>query len=412
MRSTLLNVAFAGTAAFSLSTSAVAQCGLDDQLSAGGCCSQVGLNIPSFPDFGIQSKAIRWDACGLAAQGCVTVSFGSPMPTPRCGVFDIEAKVIDCAGVALLEGKGTLDYTRTWTEVRPQSVGTPPTDYQVWRFLLKIDMTAPVLPSLHPLLPNSLNSCPSVFYYGHVDYASDCATGLLEHSVSMYHGADRFSHGPIISSCASTLDPISSFAIVGPDTAANPFVPSDFLINPGSLQAEAMRSVDSPVPFACNVEERIAQGFFNPVGFGCLTPPSTASIHQSSVDVSAFGQCGSNFQTLNVGGGVIPWRRLISTSLGRWSTNSVYPGPEALRADEGLFVYNDSCVGTPDFVVFYGAETLGGYQVVPGPTPSVLPSQHFVDLVSNWTAPIGGVISLPLLGDVQPSKYLIYVNPQ
>jgi hypothetical protein len=62
--------------------------------------------------------------------------------------------------------------------------------------------------------------------------------------------------------------------------------------------------------------------------------------------------------------------------------------------------------------VFYGTETLSGWQIVPGPSPNPVGSDHFVDLASNWTAPVTGPINLPLLGDVQPSKYLIYVNPQ
>ncbi len=413
MRHYLLNFAVASAAIFTFSSDAAAQCGIDDQLSLGGCCDQVDLALPAFPSIGLQSQGIRWDACGLAAQQCLSVNLSPPIPTARCGVFDVQVSVGDCAGVPAASGLGTLDYTRTWTEVRPQSVGAPPAQYQVWRFLFKVDLSGSGLIGSSPVLPNSLGSCPSAFYYGHVDYAFDCVSNFWESSFSLYHGADNFSHGPVLSSCPSTLDPISSYAIVGPDTAANPFVPTDFLVQPGALQSEAVRKVDSPIPFACNIEERIASGTYNPVGFGCLSPPSLGSIHQSSIALDATGGCGSNFLTLNAGGGIIPWRRLVSTSLGQWTTPFAYPGEELLRADEGLFVYNDACVTLPpEFAIFYGVETLKGYDVLPGPTPSFIGSQHFVDLGTNWTAPLTGPISLPAVGTVNPSKYLIYVNPQ
>jgi hypothetical protein len=108
---------------------------------------------------------------------------------------------------------------------------------------------------------------------------------------------------------------------------------------------------------------------------------------------------------------------MISSSIGAWTTNNEYPGPERVRANEGLFVYRDGCqlgtTGFQAFEIFYGAETRGGFTatIQSGSTPAVS-VVNFLDMVSNWRRPAGTPLMLPAIGRVMNSYHVISLNPQ
>ena len=96
----------------------------------------------------------------------------------------------------------------------------------------------------------------------------------------------------------------------------------------------------------------------------------------------------------------------MSSSIGRWTNNNFYPGAERVWADEGVFVHQSTCSG--DFAELkYGATTRGGWSAT---LPSGVPATSFTDLADNYTAPIAGPFPTPILGSIQPTDHLIYVN--
>jgi hypothetical protein len=391
----------------------------------GPCCMPTGLSLPNLPPINMQGASICWTACALSGQDCIQLSSSAPAPTPVCGQFQVSLKVADCAGSTQMFGNGLMDYSRTWREqgntIDPTGtvVGTT---YQVWRFLLKLDLSA-VAGSVPPacLVPNDLVINPAVFYYGYVDYALDCTFLQMKNSVVLYHGSDWLINFPGISSNLSGANPLNSYALVAPVTGATPFFPTDFLIPPGNLQFDSLRAVGDVnlpgTPAACNHEERTSQGVYQPLGFGCLNPPSLGPIQAAAVFVNGASFCGSNYQSLNLFP-TLPWLEMITNSIGAWTGSNDYPGPERVRANEGLFLYRDSCQsgtvgGGQAFEVFYGAETRGGFTAsIAGTSGTVVTVFNFLDMCSNWRRPVGTPVILPAIGSVMNSYHVMALNPQ
>jgi hypothetical protein len=425
MRSLLLTSVLSLT----LTSAAWAQgaCFIPDNLD-GACCAQVGVNLPALPAFSLPGTAIAWDTCALAGQACTTIALQAPANTPVCGQFQAPLRVQDCAGVTLLQGQATLDYARTWIEqgnvATPQ--GPQPVDFQVYRFLIKVDLATqpgvPVLPSL--TVPSDLLLNATSFYYGYVDYARVCQTGAFQFSIVLFHASDFMINFPGISSGVGGANPVRSHALVAPDTAANPFAPVPFVVMPGVVSEDSVRTIGNPnqpgAAAACRTEEDLfAGGAYNPLAFGCLNPPVLGPIQTAVINMTGNSNCGSGFQSLNLFG-ITPWIETVSTSIGNWTTAINYPGPERVRADEGLFAYRDGCLaggGGPgngqSLEIFYGAETLGGFPsqlIEPGGV--VVPVTRFVDLASNWRRPAGAPLMLPAIGKVMNSFHIISTNPQ
>lgn len=404
----------------------ISLCNIPDNLT-GPCCLPTQAILPAFPPISLPASAICWSSCALAGSDCATLDLTPPIPTPICGQFDVQVRVTDCFGFVQLAGKGKLDYARTWEEngaITPTPTGpTLPANYQVWRFLIKVDMQATPGPvAAGPCtVPADLSINPTVFYYGYVDYALDCNTGIMRSSVAMFHAADWLINFPGISSGIAGANPTRSYALVAPQNPLNPFVPAANLIFPAGVQFESVRAIGNVlapgVQAACNNEEEVSQGTYAPLGFGCLNPPSLGPIQSAAVLINGASFCGSNFQSLNLFG-TVPWIETISTSIGNWTTGQDYPGPEAVRADEGLFLYRDACLGGTvgggqAFEIFYGAETQGGFGAfLVDPTGVLVGHKNFVDLVSNWRRPIGTPLVLPAIGRVMNSYHLISINPQ
>jgi hypothetical protein len=405
--------------ALPLAAEAQVGCFQPDNLD-GGCCLQVGVNLPALPAFSLPGSAIAWDTCSLAGEVCANLSLQAPQPNGICGQLQAPLRLQDCQGNTLLQGQAVLDYARTWVEqgVVPTPAGPANVDFQVYRFLVKVDLASPVaavLPSI--AVPADLTLNPTAFYYGYVDYARVCQTGQFKQALMLFHGSDFLIHYPGISSGVGGANPIRSHALVAPDTAVQPFIPAPSVVAAGVFSEDSVRTIGTPAVPACRTEEDLfAGGTYLPLAFGCINPPALGPIQTAAIAMQGQSNCGSAFQSLNLFG-LTPWFETISNSIGQWVGVGEYPGPERVRADEGLFQYRDGCqAGGPgngvSLEIFYGAETLAGFPaqlIEPGPV--VTPALHFVDLVSNWRRPAGAPLMLPAIGKVMQSFHLISANP-
>ncbi len=411
------------TAALLSSGAAKAQVCFGPDSLDGDCCAITDVSLPNFPPLSMPSKGLCWDACLLDQETCVQVSFDPPHETNRCGLLSSDLQILACDGQVLMKGSALLSYTRTWSEsgfaVAPPD-NEAPHDLQVWRFVLRTDLATDALdPAQGCPVPNSLPDAGTAFFYGYVDYVRDCQTGQWAGATAMFHGCDWLMHRPGLSSKPGVFDPTTSYAIVGPHTAANPFVAGNFQVAFSPLLDEAMRSIPAPALSGmlapCRTEERIAQGIYDPLAYACFCPLDPALNQAAVIRMQGQSQCQSSFQTLSVFGPT-PWFHDVSHAIGGWTTDKSYPGQERVRVDEGLFLYRDACKVTPvntgySFDVFYGAETQGGYDRTSIGQPAGLPlSDRLVDLASNWSHPVGTPVTLPLLGEIFESDHLIYLD--
>lgn len=417
MRSLLLTSVLSLT--FTSAAWAQGGCFIPDNLD-GACCAQVGVNLPVLPPFSLPGSAIAWDTCNLAGEVCANLSLQAPQPSGVCGQLQATLRLQDCQGNTLLQGQALLDYARTWIEqgVVPTPAGPANVDFQVYRFLVKVDLASPlaaVQPSI--AVPADLTLNPTAFYYGYVDYARVCQTGQFKQALMLFHGSDFLIHYPGISSGVGGANPLRSHALVAPDTALQPFIPAPSVVAAGVFAEDSVRSVGNPAAPACRTEEDLfAGGTYQPLAFGCINPPALGPIQTAAIAMQGQSNCGSGFQSLNLFG-LTPWFETISNSIGQWVGLGEYPGPERVRADEGLFQYRDGCQAAGpgagiSLEIFYGAETLGGFPsqlVEPGAV--VVPVGHFVDLVSNWRRPAGAPLMLPAIGKVMQSFHVISANP-
>lgn len=396
-------------------------CNTPDGLD-GGCWQQVQPTLPAFPAVSLPGAAVCFEACA-PTKDCVKMELSAPM-LAGCTHYLSRLDVFDCgSGDLLLTGDLRLDYTRTWRERSP---GSQQANLQVWRFTAKGDIGAGDTETGTCIVPTSLGTYPTIFYSGYVDMVFDCAEGSWTSAAMLFHGCDAFQHAEGLSSRPGDFDPETSFALVMPDTAANPFLPSLAPAPGGPLSEEALRTVrQGPGPIVCRAEEPLDSGVLVPLASVCLCP---LAVGPAQVTVSYFegrGTCldptgqPSSFQSLNAFPQV-PWFELVSFRIGEWTTGANYPGPEQLWANEGLIVYRDSCVAaspegqgqSANFLeLHYGATTKRGFPVLPVEGGDPL-SDTFVDTASNLSHRLGqgNPVQLPILGDARPTDHLIYVN--
>ena len=416
LRNTVVAAAVATLAA--LAAPAQAQCFGPDNLS-GPCWSPRDLLVPQFPAIQLPGLGICWEKCNPTKQECLVVGMTTPVPS-ACGQYTALVSADTCSGIPALLGDAVLDYTRTWSEATPDGELL-----QVWRFALKVDMrlTAPAGITLCPV-PPCLFTHDTAFFYGYVDYALRCdsTAPIFQHAVVLYHACDDFIHRPGLSDRPGTFHPEASYAIVAPHTSANPFDPTiQMPATGGPLVAEAVRNVGpAGGAFTCIAEERIVAGDKLPLLSGCACPLGFNAFQQTAVRFKGLGACpsptsaGSSFTSLNFWP-KLPWFEMITTSIGCWTTDASYPGKECAYVDEGLFLYEDSCVtaggNLASFVeVHYGGSTKEGYVVLPvGPIGPTL-TQNFTDIASNFSVSLADPVALPILGSVRPTRHLIYVN--
>lgn len=414
MKQTLLTLGLAVLAALTTTNEAEAQCFGPDKLDSAPCCTPVTPNLPALMPFSMDASGFCWDACTTVTQNCVRIAAGTPLPQPQCGQYIAPLEVIECTGTPLLKGELVLDYTRTWVEkIQPGSPG----DYQVWRFAAKVDMlgdytTTPQCPVPPSLIPSGTGTILPAFFYGYYDLALNCNTGAFEHALVLFHGCDAFQHKPSLSSNPGVFNPVTSYAIVGPDTPLNPFIPAVFPIPGGPVFSEAIRSTAPTFAGQCRAEEGIVQGALSPLGSACFCPLSFTSPQQTASKLDVVGACGGGASSINAFP-IAPWVEFVMTSLGQWGGATSYPGPERAAVGEGLFVYRDVCSSTgaaqQSLDVFYGGVTMGGF-IVPPLSPIGGPPTGFIDIASNYSSPLPGPVALPLVGDVGPTDHLIYAN--
>ncbi len=386
---------------------ASAQCLGPDGLN-GPCWTPVTANLPTFPTQQYPGIGICWTNCNPQQQ-CTDVVLGNPVAV-RCGVYNSSLRVSDCLGNPLLAGTLVLDYTRTWEELTPV---VPATRYQVWRFTAKIDMERIGTLASPCLVPPCLGPHPTAFYYGYLDYAQDCNTGVFESALVLFHNCDAFIHHPAFSSRPGAFHAGTSYALVGPSTAANPFVPVGATALAGPIVAEAVRNVPPPGALPCITEDPVS-GSIQFIVDGCACPfalnpkQTTARILRGQGTCVAPGFGATAFQSVRPGG-PFPWLHMITTSIGTWTVPAgPYPGDEFVWVDEVPVLYRDSCPRLAFGELYYGASTAKGFTVV---VPAgVMLTQNFTDLASNisFTPPTMPVF--PLVGNVNPTRNLIYVN--
>ena len=388
------------------------QCPQPDGFS-GPCCTQTTPNLPQLPGAQISSLGVCWDHCVPTDQEQIRILWQTPAQT-ACAQYTAPIDVFDSAGAPIMTGKLVLDYTRTWTEIDPAG-----NQHQVWRFVAKADMspvttagTVPACPVPACLLPTGAHQ--TAFFYGYVDYARPCGSLAFRNSIVLHHTPDFFIHKPGLSDRPGSFHADRSYALVGPHSAAAPFIPMNLPAPGGPLFDEAVRKTGTNF---CLTEERIGSGALTPFAQGCLSGIFTPAPTQYTL--STFGGTGtcpnpvtgvpSSFAAQFIAFPTLPWPYMVTTSIGCWTDPAAYPGQECAFVNEGLFRYHDACFNPQDyFEIYYGATTIEGWDVAP--TPVGIPSKNFIDLADNFSLAVGSPVALPILGSIRPTDHLIYVN--
>lgn len=389
-----------------------AQCFGPDNLDIGNCCGPAVPNLPVFPAASVPSLGVCWNACSVAGTQDLRLDM-SPPAQVACAQYISQFTVSDTSSVPLLSGLLQMDYARTWEEIDPSGALI-----QVWRFVVKVDLNgvAGVPPSacVTPSCVSPVGPHTTAFYYGYLDFASCNAVpgAAWETSLVLFHNCDRFIHAPGLSDKPGVFHPGGSYALVAPHTSAQPFIPGNAFAPSGPVFAEAMRTIDTstPPPNVCLVEDRVVAGSMNLLGAGCVCTFSTTPKQQSLRRFDGQTACPTatgipaGWASVDPGFPIFPWLHMVTTSIGSWTNPSIYPGAERAWVDEGVFAVADACTG--DWAeIRYGATTRGGWTVN---HPVLIGS--FTDMADNYTAPLFGPYPAPLIGSVQPTDRLIYIN--
>ena len=390
--------------AFATATVSEAQCLTPDNLN-GPCCTFVPtVTLPALPSQAIPGQSICWDSCTVSSQQCAQIQLTAPVST-LCGQYTVDMNTTDCgSGTPQLKGKLNLDYTRTWDEfpVGGQTL-------QVWRFVVKADLSLSGSSTGLCPLPSCLPTHPTAFYYGYLDYAFNCSLGTWESALVLFHGCDKFQHDPLYSSRPGSFHPSRSYALVAPSTLSNPFVPALLTPGGGPLFFEGIRDSVDLATLACETEETMNAGNIVPIGSACACPFGPVPPQVTARYMDGGSTCGSDYRSLNLFP-FLPWFEVMTNSIGTWSNGSSYPGPEAAFVDEGLFLHTEGCTltGAPEIYaeIKVGATTEGGYPAAIGPVLA----DRFTDLVNNYSVNISAPILPPFVGHVMPSKHLVYAN--
>lgn len=381
----------------------------------GPCWQPTTANLPAFPGLDLPGLGVCWKDCVLDDQLDVQVTMDTPLEK-SCGQYEA-ALTVTAAGEPLLRGTLVLDYTRTWLELAPTA------QYQVWRFMAKVDLSGePELGNPCPI-PSCLLSLSTAFYYGYVDLAVDCNTAEWAGVLVLFHNSDVWIHGQKSSAKGFGLHPSRNYAIVAPHTQANPFDPTASMSHPdGEILSGRVRNVGHPeAPDLCSTADRISSSLATWLGDVCLSGFGVANPPRGSAVVfRGAGTCTDSagvptwwlsLRLLHVIPVGVPWTFLQGTSIGFWTSDASYPGDERAVVSEGLFLFHDSCAsaaGEPSLSLdfFYGAATVAGY-LAQSLTGEVI-TQRFLDLASNYSQI--GIPFPPLVGHVMPTKHLIYGN--
>lgn len=381
---------------FGLSTQIVsAQACLGPDNLDGPCCDNQLLTLPPFPDLVMQGSAISWTDCIPNPKAPATITLATPNQV-ECDHFTSTLNVDNLAGISLATGVVELTYSRTWDEIDPSGM-----IFQVFRFLVMVELNVTAPGSLGGNIPVT-----NAFYHGYVDYARGCNMPDFDYALVLHHACDEFQHMPVFSVDPGVYHPTTQFGLVAPDTAAQPFVHGAIVpALSGSLFRGTMRDPSPPGVGICPVRAPVQPASLVPGPTGCVCPFSaTLPPRNTSSTLSGLSACGGQFFSLDVTP-LLPWRHLISTSMGRWSGLGVYPGPEAALVYEGPLLWQENCGGGvfgPVFAdIHYGAATRDGWDRLVAPVPI----DQMIDLRSNWSKQLPGPTPLPLVGAIMATPF-------
>ena len=392
---------------------APAQCFGPDQLDLGSCCQPTLPNLPAFPAGTPPALGVCWNTCSVAGTQDLRMLW-SPPSQVSCGEYISQLSVFDSgSGATLLSGLLTLDYTRTWEEIDPAGNTT-----QVWRFAAKVDLSAvagtPPSPCVTPSCITPAGPYGTAFYYGYADYANCDPTVPWDTVLVLFHNCDRFIHAPGLSDKPGVFHPGRSYALVAPHSTVQPFIPMNTIASGGPLFGEATRDVNSggPPPNVCTVEDKVVAGTMTKLGAGCICTLSSLPKQQTVRELKGQTACvnaagiPSSFTSVDLGFPSFPWLHMVSTSIGTWAVTTVYPGKESAWVDEGVFAIQDACTGGFAEIKYGGSTRFGWTASLPVPVLV----DDFTDLADNYSVPLAGPYTLPVMGSVRPTNHLLYVN--
>jgi hypothetical protein len=328
-----------------------AQCPLNDGLD--GIlppCASPNLTVRR-QQFQQPALGICWWQCNVDATAGYTAVWSKFTKsshlsgTTDCGWYITNLRLYQ--GLVLRwQGRFNVHYARTWME----SGTTPGTQVQVWRFLLNGDMRpytfAPGPCATPPCAPPNFWR---VRFTGYVDFARDCATGLIDEAWMITHACDLIDHDTGYAR-GGTFHPDRYYTFVGP---AAGFVPGPTLAQEiGFAPNDTVRAwVAGPIPVMCQYEEP-ATANFNPISMNCLC--SVGAPMWYDANVAGSGVAGTSFMT------VAAARPFQSVAIGAWTNPAVYPGNEELRWNTAQYLYRDACTANMQLENFFGVTTLGG----------------------------------------------------
>ncbi|MEQ8767891.1 MAG: hypothetical protein RL885_28565 [Planctomycetota bacterium] len=376
---------------------------------SGPCCTQTNVNIPTFPAVSLSGLGIRWTDC-VPGSATATIDL-SATANVQCGVQIAQLEVRAPGGGLVMAGAARLDYVRTWTEIDDNDQ-----QMQVWRFLLKTELNAgPAANPGGPIVPSCLANSPYAFYYGYIDYARRCqGQQSLQVAIGLFHGCDRLSHLPGVSAIPGNFHPRDSWALVGPNSGSNPFVPTPISPISGDVAGGSFRNVDvNGGP--CRTEDPVAKGKLETLIQGCLCAPSLIPTQYAAQKLNVQGTCP------NPAGGVtqldsiatpapLPWQHMITISLGEWTgagAGTSYPGPEKLWMNEVFDFHRDACANRTFLDVSLGVSTDAGFQIVADEFRPWL-TQRQIDLASNYSRAQG--IQGPFVGLTLPTRHIVTLS--
>lgn len=311
--------------------------------------------VPNFQafrqQFQQQSMGICWWQCNVDATAnynAIWTQFKKSshlLGTSDCAWYTTNLKLYQ--GLVLRwQGGFNVHYARTWLETGT----TPGSQVQVWRFLLNGDMrpytSAPGPCAAPPCAP--LNFW-RVRFTGYVDFARDCATGVVQNAWMLTHACDSIDHDTGYAR-GGTFHPDRYYTFVGP---ALGFVPGPTLAQEiGFAPHDTVRSwIAGPIPVKCQYEEP-ATATFNPIQMNCLCSVGAPNWYDASV--IGTGAAGTVFMT------VAAARPFQSVAIGAFTNPAAYPGFEELRWNTAQYQYRDACTFLSQFENFFGVTTIGG----------------------------------------------------
>ena len=336
---------------------ASAQCG-PDGLDGGPCCAATFATLPSFPAMQTDARVLCFDGCQTALNTLYCANVGAPIPVQSggavvCGAYQIRVRLRIC-GTNNFVWLGFVNayYSRNWQESSvPGAV-----DLEVWRFVINGDfLPTPLLPNTPCDRPGCLGQYSRVYFSGYIDYAFDCVNGGWQVAFALSHECDSIHHAPGTARPApgAGLHPTRSFSIVGPGSTFLA-VPASLNKSDGPITRDALRrNLWGPAPVACSFEEAV-MGAFASLNEFCACGPAGAPNQYVATQVTANGACGSLVQPSPIG--VFQQKRI-----GRWTSATLYPGPEFLLFDFGFLDTTDGCTGAATMEWYEGGETLRGF---------------------------------------------------